>query len=65
LRSRIEEVNVAELAGRFGGGGHPRAAGCRLDPGDAARERFLDDIAAQLGPVTEPLAAARDGHVAR
>ncbi len=25
-RSRLEEVNVAEIAGEFGGGGHPTAA---------------------------------------
>jgi len=51
LRSLSEEVDVSELAQRHGGGGHARAAGCRLPPGELAREQFLDDIAAQLGPV--------------
>jgi bifunctional oligoribonuclease and PAP phosphatase NrnA len=32
LRSR-DLVNVAKVAERFGGGGHPRAAGVRI-PGD-------------------------------
>ena len=50
MRSLADDVSVSELAGRHGGGGHPRAAGCRLPAGDLARERFLDDIAAQLGP---------------
>ncbi len=29
-RSRVEEVNVAEVAGEFGGGGHPTAASATL-----------------------------------
>ncbi|HET9014120.1 MAG TPA: bifunctional oligoribonuclease/PAP phosphatase NrnA [Thermomicrobiaceae bacterium] len=48
LRSVREDVNVAELARRYGGGGHPRAAGCRLAPGDEARDNFLADLAARL-----------------
>lgn len=50
LRSRTNDVDVAMLAARHGGGGHPRAAGCRLDPGESERERFLNDIASVLGP---------------
>jgi len=48
LRSVREDVNVADLARLYGGGGHPRAAGCRLAPGIEARDRFLTDLAARL-----------------
>lgn len=30
LRSKTEKVNVSEIAGQFGGGGHPAAAGARI-----------------------------------
>lgn len=50
MRSISDDVNVAEMLKNHNGGGHPRAAGARLDPGDDARDRFLDDIAARLGP---------------
>lgn len=62
LRSLSEDVNVAELAARHGGGGHPRAAGCRLPSGEAAREQFLDDIAAQLGPPAAPVRGKNGRH---
>jgi hypothetical protein len=32
FRTIHEEVNVAEFAKRFGGGGHPKASGCELSP---------------------------------
>jgi phosphoesterase RecJ-like protein len=35
LRSKSDRVNVSEIAGRFGGGGHPAAAGARI-PGKPA-----------------------------
>ena len=50
MRSLADDVDVAKLLGLFGGGGHPRAAGARLDPGDDARERFLNEVAGMLGP---------------
>ena len=50
MRSISDEVNVAEILEPHNGGGHPRAAGARLEPGEAARDRFLDAIAARLGP---------------
>lgn len=50
MRSISDEVNVAEILKPHNGGGHPRAAGARLEPGEDARDRFLDDIAARLGP---------------
>jgi phosphoesterase RecJ-like protein len=53
LRSTTEAVDVSDLAGLFGGGGHPRAAGCRLDPGRDAVELFLDTIAGELDKLPE------------
>jgi phosphoesterase RecJ-like protein len=50
MRSLTPDVNVAEMLQRFNGGGHPRAAGAKLAPGPDARDHFLDNIAAQLGP---------------
>jgi phosphoesterase RecJ-like protein len=47
------EVNVAQIAARFGGGGHPNAAGAVL-PGDLAQAR-----AAVLGAIREALAEPR------
>ena len=47
------EVNVARIAARFGGGGHPNAAGAIL-PGDLAHAK-----AAVLGAVREALAELR------
>jgi len=47
------EVNVARIAARFGGGGHPNAAGAIL-PGDLAHAK-----AVVLGAVQEALAALR------
>lgn len=39
-------VNVAELAGTFGGGGHARAAGAKIDaPIDQARPRIVEALA--------------------
>lgn len=44
LRSK-GRVNVAEIAQRFGGGGHPPAAGCRLKvPLEEAKEKVLKAI---------------------
>lgn len=47
------EVNVARIAARFGGGGHPNAAGAVV-PGDLARVRAL-----VLDAVRDALAASR------
>jgi len=44
LRSK-GQVNVAAVAGRFGGGGHECASGCALDgPLAAASERILSEL---------------------
>ncbi|HEX5165590.1 MAG TPA: bifunctional oligoribonuclease/PAP phosphatase NrnA [Thermomicrobiales bacterium] len=50
MRSLADDVDVAKLLGIFGGGGHPRAAGARLDAGEDAKERFLNEVAGLLGP---------------
>ncbi len=43
-------INVAELAGRFGGGGHARAAGAKLQaPLDQAAEQVIQAIEAAFG----------------
>ena len=41
LRTLTEGVDVAAIAAEFGGGGHAKAAGCRLPGDDAARDAFL------------------------
>jgi phosphoesterase RecJ-like protein len=50
LRSKNGKVNVNEIAGQFGGGGHPAAAGARI-PGKAAtiQRRVLAAIKHALG----------------
>lgn len=53
LRSTTEAVDVSKLASHFGGGGHPRAAGLRLDPGMDAVERFLTYIESELDKLPE------------
>jgi len=52
LRSIREDVDVSALAARFGGGGHPRAAGCKLSGGVEARDAFLQDIREQLDAIS-------------
>ncbi len=48
LRSR-DAVNVAEIARRFGGGGHARAAGLRLDEDiDSLKARLIDACTAEM-----------------
>lgn len=44
FRSR-RDVDVSQIAGELGGGGHPRASGCTLDgPMEAAREKVLERV---------------------
>jgi phosphoesterase RecJ-like protein len=45
LRSSSAEVDVAAIAAEFGGGGHPRAAGCQLQGGEAEKTTFLERVA--------------------
>lgn len=44
VRSADSSVDVAAICQHFGGGGHPRAAGCRLPPGEPSRRAFLDYV---------------------
>ena len=54
LRSR-QMVNVAKVAEDFGGGGHPRAAGLRLDEGvDAAKDRIIRACCEALADADRP-----------
>jgi len=54
LRSR-DAINVAQVARRFGGGGHARAAGLRAKEDiDALRSRLISACAAELKKVFHP-----------
>lgn len=64
LRSTTAAVDVSELASHFGGGGHPRAAGCRLEPGREAVERYLKYIESELDKLPDD-AGTRPDHVTR
>ncbi len=50
IRSKAGVLNVAQLAERFGGGGHESASGCTLDgPLHETAEMFLNILRAELG----------------
>jgi len=51
-RSRIKEVNVAEIAGEFGGGGHPTAASATLKgmPLTEAHDRLVGTLKEVVRP---------------
>jgi nanoRNase/pAp phosphatase (c-di-AMP/oligoRNAs hydrolase) len=46
LRTLHSDVDVAAIASEFGGGGHPRAAGCQITGGEAEKLAFLEGVAA-------------------
>lgn len=48
MRSLSDDVDVAQIASVFGGGGHPRAAGCVIPGGEAERDVFLRRVAQLL-----------------
>jgi len=51
LRSK-HAVDVNAVCRQFGGGGHAKAAGCRMDgPPEAAREKMIAAVVAALGTV--------------
>lgn len=54
LRAIAEDIDVAELAQLYGGGGHSRAAGCSLAPGIETRDAFLKDISKRVSAVRNP-----------
>ncbi|MCO5222336.1 MAG: bifunctional oligoribonuclease/PAP phosphatase NrnA [Thermomicrobiales bacterium] len=41
MRTLTPNVDVAAIAAHFGGGGHPKAAGCQITGGIAERDAFL------------------------
>jgi phosphoesterase RecJ-like protein len=45
LRSLPTDVDVAAIASEFGGGGHPRAAGCQVTGGETEKRAFLERVA--------------------
>lgn len=56
MRSMLPEVDVAAIAAEFGGGGHPRAAGCTITGGESERERFVIRVAELAAGSIEPSA---------
>jgi len=60
-RSRLEEVNVSEIAAEFGGGGHPTAASATVK-GMALLEAH-DRLIKTLKEMVKPKKAARDAMV--
>lgn len=50
LRSLPTDVDVALIASEFGGGGHPRAAGCTVIGGEAEKQVFLRRVAERILP---------------
>ncbi|MGE3797916.1 MAG: bifunctional oligoribonuclease/PAP phosphatase NrnA, partial [Thermomicrobiales bacterium] len=49
MRSMTSDVDVAAIAAEFGGGGHPRAAGCQVTGGESGRDHFLSIVAERIG----------------
>ncbi|MGI8964091.1 MAG: DHH family phosphoesterase [Thermomicrobiales bacterium] len=57
MRSMLAEVDVAAIAAEFGGGGHPRAAGCSITGDASEREQFVkrvDELAARSRDASDP-----------
>ncbi len=58
LRSLPPDVDVAAIAAEFGGGGHPRAAGCSIVGGVEEKMTFLERVSelatAQHDPTADP-----------
>ena len=52
MRSIPKDVDVAAIAAEFGGGGHPRAAGCQVMGGEAEQTVFLERVAELIVPRT-------------
>ncbi len=56
MRSMLPEVDVAAIAAEFGGGGHPRAAGCSIVGGEPEREHFVTRVA-ELANASSPVSS--------
>lgn len=50
MRSIPVDVDVAAIASNFGGGGHPRAAGCQVHGGEAEKQAFLQRVSELIVP---------------
>ena len=50
MRSIPADVDVAAIASEFGGGGHPRAAGCQVHGGEPEKHYFLHRVAERVAP---------------
>lgn len=50
MRTMAAGVDVAKIAAEFGGGGHPRAAGCSIEGDESAKVAFLERVAELAGP---------------
>ena len=53
MRSMTDNVDVAQIASKFGGGGHPRAAGVAFDGGEEEKIAFLEEVARLIQPEPE------------
>lgn len=51
MRSMAPDVDVSAIAAEFGGGGHPRAAGCSIEGDETAKIAFLERVASLAGSV--------------
>ncbi len=54
LRSLEEKVDVSAIAAAFDGGGHPRAAGARVEGGEADKQAFLARVAELAAAIPVP-----------
>ncbi len=54
LRSLEKNLDVAAIAGHFGGGGHPRAAGAHLEGGDAEKRAFIQTVTELVAAIPAP-----------
>lgn len=57
MRSMASDVDVSAIAAQFGGGGHPRAAGCTIEGDESTRTAFLERVAELAGSVAIDTAA--------
>lgn len=64
MRTLAEDVDVAAILSRHNGGGHPRAAGARLETGPNSLEAFLVAIEATLAVGVTPADATVSAAVA-
>lgn len=53
MRSMTDDVDVAQIASKFGGGGHPRAAGLQIEGDEIAKTAFLEEVARLIKPAEE------------